>query len=108
MIGNQHSAARLAAILEEDDAPTAADKSQRKADRENIAEAIRILFEPGQVVELRVPKAGKLGTISGYFDDHTKLEARLCFGTAGMRLLIFPPSACRSRLTTAKRSRRSV
>ncbi len=77
MIGNQHSAARLAAILEEDDAPTAAEKSQRKADRENIAEAIRILFEPGQVVELRVPKAGKLGTISGYFDDHNKLAAEL-------------------------------
>ena len=77
MIGNQHSAARLAAILEEDDAPSAAEKSQHKADRENIAEAIRILFEPGQVVELRVPKAGKLGTISGYFDDHNKLAAEL-------------------------------
>ena len=77
MIGNQYSAARLAAILEEDDAPTSAEKSQRKADRENIAEAIRILFEPGQVVELRVPKAGKLGTISGYFDDHKKLAAEL-------------------------------
>lgn len=51
-------------------------KTQRK-DRENIAEAIRILFEPGQVVELRVPKAGKLGTISGYFDDHNKLAEEL-------------------------------
>lgn len=52
-------------------------KTRRKADRENIAEAIRILFEPGQVVELRVPKAGKLGTISGYFDDYDKLAGEL-------------------------------
>jgi hypothetical protein len=52
-------------------------KTQRKADRENIVEAIRILFEPGQVVELRVPKAGKLGTISGYFDDYNKLAKEL-------------------------------
>jgi len=52
-------------------------KTQHKADRENIAEAIRILFEPGQVVEVRVPKAGKLGTISGYFDNHNKLADEL-------------------------------
>jgi hypothetical protein len=51
-------------------------KTQRK-DRENIAEAIRILFEPGQVVELRVPKAGKFGTITGYFNDFAKLAAEL-------------------------------
>lgn len=59
-------------------------KTQRKADRENIAEAIRILFEPEQVVELRVPKAGKLKTISGYFDDHNKLadELKKLSGTA--------------------------
>ncbi len=52
-------------------------KTQCSADRENIADAIRILFESGQVVELRVPKAGKLGTISGYFDDHAKLAKEL-------------------------------
>jgi hypothetical protein len=48
-----------------------------KADRSNIEAAIRILFEPGQVVELRAPKAGKYGTISGYFDDHAKLAIEL-------------------------------
>lgn len=52
-------------------------KKQDKADRENIADAIRILFEPGHVVELRVPKAGKLGTVSGYFDDYDKLAEEL-------------------------------
>lgn len=51
--------------------------NQKKADPQNIADAIRILFEPGQVVELRAPKAGKLGTISGYFNDHKKLAQEL-------------------------------
>jgi P4 family phage/plasmid primase-like protien len=52
-------------------------KNQDKANRENIKEAIEILFEPGQVVELRIPKAGKSGTITGYFDDYTKLAEEL-------------------------------
>ena len=51
--------------------------NQKKADPQNIADAIRILFEPGQVVELRAPKAGKFGTISGYFNDHKKLAQEL-------------------------------
>ena len=49
----------------------------RNADAQNIADAIKILFEPGQVVELRVPNAGKSGTISGYFNDHRKLAQEL-------------------------------
>jgi P4 family phage/plasmid primase-like protien len=52
-------------------------KTNKKADPQNIADAIRILFEPGQVVELRVPKAGKCGTISGYFSDHKRLAQEL-------------------------------
>jgi hypothetical protein len=48
-----------------------------KADRTNIQAAIKILFEPRQVVELRAPKAGKHGTVSGYFDDHAKLAREL-------------------------------
>lgn len=47
-----------------------------KADRENIEAAIKTLFEPEQVVELRVPKT-KQGTISGYFNDHSKLAVEL-------------------------------
>jgi hypothetical protein len=43
----------------------------READRDQIDGAIRILFEPDQVVEVRVP--GKFGAVAGYFDDHKKL-----------------------------------
>ena len=39
--------------------------------------AAHVLFEPGQVVEVRVPKAGKLRTISGYFDDFEKMAMAL-------------------------------
>ena len=52
-------------------------QNQREADRQNIEEAIGILFEPQQVVEVRVPKAGKYGTVSGYFIDHKKLAQKL-------------------------------
>ncbi len=38
-----------------------------------ILQAARVLFRPGDVVELRVPKAGRDGTIAGYFDDFEKL-----------------------------------
>src|ERR1700722_13269381 len=51
--------------------------TQEEYDRQNIEDAIRILFEPGQVVEVRAPKAGKYGTISGYFSDHQKLAEKL-------------------------------
>lgn len=34
-----------------------------------VLRAARLLFRAGSVVEVRVPKAGKLRTISGYFDD---------------------------------------
>jgi hypothetical protein len=56
------------------------DKNQsarNQADHQNIEEAIRVLFEPGQIVELRAPKAGKYGTISGYFNDPKKLAEKL-------------------------------
>jgi P4 family phage/plasmid primase-like protien len=51
--------------------------TQEQSDRQNIEEAIGILFEPGQVVEVRAPKAGKYGTVSGYFNDHKKLAEKL-------------------------------
>jgi hypothetical protein len=44
-----------------------------KSSREHIDFAIAALFRPGDVVELRIPKAGRLRTISGYFDDFGKL-----------------------------------
>lgn len=39
----------------------------------HILSAARLLFHPGDVVEVRVPKAGRQRTISGYFDDMEKL-----------------------------------
>jgi hypothetical protein len=43
-----------------------------KAERAEIARAISLLFEPGDVVEVRIPKT-RAGVVSGYFDDHTVL-----------------------------------
>jgi hypothetical protein len=40
-----------------------------------IKRALAVLFNPGDVVELRAPKAGRAGTISGYYDDFGKLAA---------------------------------
>jgi hypothetical protein len=44
-----------------------------KASRADIDAAIAALFSPGDVVELRIPKAGRYRTISGYFSDFVKL-----------------------------------
>jgi hypothetical protein len=44
-----------------------------RPDLAEIRRALALLYEPGDVVELRVPKAGREGTISGYFDDFDKL-----------------------------------
>jgi putative DNA primase/helicase len=40
---------------------------------EIIRQMMLLLFMPGDTVELRVPKAGKYKTISGYYRDHEKL-----------------------------------
>ena len=48
-----------------------------KASRQHIDFAIAALFRPGDVVELRIPKAGRHGTISGYFDDFSKLAQEI-------------------------------
>lgn len=39
----------------------------------NVLSAARMLFHTGDVVEIRVPKAGRQRTISGYFDNLEKL-----------------------------------
>jgi hypothetical protein len=44
---------------------------EQGADLLEIQRAIAVLYEPGEVAEIRVP--GKFGAISGYFDDHEKL-----------------------------------
>ncbi len=35
----------------------------------SIKDAIGLFFQPGEVFELRIPKAGRMGTVSGYFND---------------------------------------
>jgi hypothetical protein len=48
-----------------------------KFDKHNAEQAIRRLFHEGQVVEVRVPDAGRPKTVSGYFNDFDKLLAAL-------------------------------
>jgi hypothetical protein len=48
-----------------------------KADEAEIARTIAVLFEPGTVVELRVPSTERQGVLSGYFDDHAALTKAL-------------------------------
>lgn len=37
--------------------------------RESILSTFEVFHEPGDVVEVRIPNAGRSGTISGYFND---------------------------------------
>jgi hypothetical protein len=41
--------------------------------RDEILRTCRLLIEPGDIHELRIPKSGRRGTISGYFNDSEKL-----------------------------------
>src|SRR5437660_6932581 len=43
-----------------------------RGDRAEIERAIYLLFEPGDVVEVRIPKT-RAGVIAGYFDDLSKM-----------------------------------
>jgi hypothetical protein len=47
------------------------------ADLAEIRRGIGLLFEPGDVVEVRIPKTTRWGTISGYFDDLDKLATEV-------------------------------
>ena len=42
-------------------------------DREEILRTWQVFRQPGEVLELRIPKAGRSKTISGYFNDAEKL-----------------------------------
>jgi hypothetical protein len=48
------------------------------ADRSEILRTLTLLYEPGDVVELRAPKSGKLRTQSGYFDDFDLFADAAC------------------------------
>jgi hypothetical protein len=43
-----------------------------RADLTEIESGIALLFTPGDVVEVRIPKT-RVGVVAGYFDDHTAL-----------------------------------
>jgi hypothetical protein len=45
----------------------------RASPREEILRTCRLLMAPGEVHEVRIPNAGRVGTVSGYFDDHGAL-----------------------------------
>ena len=65
-----------------------------KPDRPEIERAIALLFERGSVVEARIPKT-RAGTVSGYFDDHTKLAAAIegadaKYGASGIYFVLNP------------------
>jgi len=49
------------------------------SNRDDIERGIKKLFRPGDVVELRMPKAGANKTISGYFNDFTKLADAVAY-----------------------------
>src|SRR5438445_7432429 len=48
----------------------------------NLEAALSLLFQPGDVVELRAPGSRRHGTISGYFTDFGRL-AEACRGFSG-------------------------
>ena len=48
-----------------------------RSDPKEIDRALAVLFQPGDVVEMRVPKTEQEGTVSGYFNDHTALANAL-------------------------------
>src|SRR5438105_12506219 len=49
-----------------------------KPEMAEICRTVSRIFSPGDAVELRVPKAGRDGTIAGYFDDFHALAEAAC------------------------------
>src|SRR6266568_9492756 len=63
-------------------------ESATRSDRLEIRRAVSLLYRPGEV-ELRVPKTGREGTISGYFSDFEKLvEAALALDGRGLGVYV--------------------
>jgi hypothetical protein len=57
-------------------APDLGREGSARPDRAEIAKAISLLFEPGDVVEVRIPKT-RVGVVAGYFDDHTAMAVAI-------------------------------
>ena len=65
-----------------------------KANPEEIRRAISLIFHPGDVVEVRIPKT-RAGVVAGYFDDHAALAANIDladakYGASGIYYVINP------------------
>jgi hypothetical protein len=55
-----------------------------QVDRNEVARAIGVLFKPGCVVEVRIPKT-RYGTIAGYFDNHAAMAKAISDADAKYR-----------------------
>jgi hypothetical protein len=56
----------------------------QRADRTEVARAISHLFEPGDVVEVRIPKT-RAGVVAGYFDNLATMAEAICQADAKYR-----------------------
>jgi predicted P-loop ATPase len=63
-----------------------------QADPQEIIRALAVLCPPGAIVELRIPKTEREGTVSGYFQDHAALAKCLASrnGDPGIYLTLNP------------------
>jgi hypothetical protein len=55
-----------------------------RADRTEIERAISVLFKPGDVVEVRIPKT-RCGVVAGYFDNFSTMAGTICQADAKYR-----------------------
>ena len=63
-----------------------------RSDPKEITRALGLLFRADDVVEMRVPKTEREGTVSGYFTDHGELAKQLAArnGDAGVYVALNP------------------
>ncbi len=59
-------------------------KEAARADRAEIERAISLLFEPGDVMEVRIPKT-RAGVVAGYFDSSSAMAEAICYADAKYR-----------------------
>jgi hypothetical protein len=82
-----------------------------RSDPQEIARALAVLHPAGEVIEMRIPKTEREGTVSGYFDNHAELAKHLAArnGDAAVYLTLNPvtPSLlarCANRLKSRART----
>ena len=86
-----------------------------RADPVIIERSLRILFRPGDIVEVRVPKTLREGTVSGYFDDMAALKQAVLTRTrdVGIYVTLNPVrpellARCANRLQPSPRNSRKM